>query len=73
MDLYLASLLWLRGSEPRIEMTGDRAVFTFDPTDSLYETIHYYDSNKPVPVADFVRKVKILKGQMLDIKFSTVK
>jgi hypothetical protein len=70
MDLYLAAFLALKNVEPKIEVIGDKAVFTFDTTDELYRVMSLYNFNQEVPAADFVTRIKALRGQMLTVKGS---
>lgn len=68
LDIYLAGFLALNGISPRLELNNGRVVFTFPATDQLYKLTMNFNSNAPVPVADFVTTVKTLRGQMLTMK-----
>lgn len=68
MDLYLAAFLSLNNIEPTIEVSGGKAVFRFNPSDELYRVMNLYNANHNVPAADFVTKIKALRGQMLSVR-----
>ena len=70
LDIYLASFLSLHDVHPKLENNNGKIVFTFDATDTVYRLMNRYNSNEPVPVADFVTAIKTLRGKMLTAKES---
>lgn len=68
LDLYLSSFLSLHGIIPELRITNGKVTFNFPITDDLYRLANSYNSNEPVPVADFVTAVKTLRGQMLTMR-----
>lgn len=70
LDIYLASFLSLHETDPTLETRNGKVVFIFDATDRLYHLMNLFNSNEPVPVADFVTTVKTLRGKMLTAKES---
>ncbi len=68
LDIYLASFIYLSGISPKLEVNNQKVVFSFPVSDDLYRTIIDYNSNKTVPVTDFVTVVKSLRGQMLTMR-----
>ncbi len=70
LDIYLSSFLSLHGVEPTLELKNGKVIFTFESTDQVYRLMNLFNSNKPVPVADFVTVVKTLRGKMLTAKES---
>lgn len=70
LDIHLASFLKLNGIPPTLQLNNGRVVFTFPATNQLYKLTMDFNSNVPVPVADFVTTVKTLRGQMLTLRGS---
>ena len=68
LDIYLSSYLALNGIQPKIEVQNGRVTFNFIVSDELYRLTTLYNSNEPVPVADFVTNVKALRGRMLSLR-----
>jgi hypothetical protein len=68
LDIYLSSFLALHGIPPKLQITNGRVTFNFIVSDDLYRLTQIYNSNEPVPVADFVTQVKTLRGQMLSLR-----
>jgi 5'-3' exonuclease len=68
LDVYLSAFLSLHGLTPSLERKGGRVTFNFPATDALYRIMSDYNSNEVTPVADFVTRVKTLRGQMLTMR-----
>jgi len=68
LDIYLSSFLALHGIQPKLEVQNGRVTFSFTVSDELYRLTQLFNSNEPVPVADFVTQVKSLRGQMLTMR-----
>lgn len=68
LDIYLSSFLALHGIQPKLEVQNGRVTFSFIVSDDLYRLTQRYNSNEPVPVADFVTQIKSLRGQMLSLR-----
>ena len=68
LDIYLASFLSLNHLEPQFQIRGGKVVFSFEVTSDLYRMMTDFNENSPVPVADFVTSVKVLRGKMLTMK-----
>lgn len=68
IDINLASFLSLCGIEPTLENRNGKIVFLFETSDNLYRLINDFNSNTLVPVADFVTRLKTLRGKMLSAK-----
>ncbi len=65
LDISTAAFLELNGIPAKFENQDGRIIFLFPISDRLYELAHAYNSNVPVPVADFVTCLKALRGRML--------
>jgi len=65
IDINLASYLSLQGIEPTLKNQNGKIVFLFEASDDLYRLISDFNSNTLVPVADFVTRLKILRGKMM--------
>ncbi len=70
MDVYLSAFLSLNGLTPALENNSGRITFNFPAEAPLYKLMSSFNSNGAVPVADFVTKVKTLRGQMLTLRGS---
>lgn len=70
LDIYLASFLFLNNLQPTLEARGGKVLFAFAATSDLYRTMNKFNENAPVPVADFVTVVKVLRGKMLTMRES---
>jgi hypothetical protein len=70
LDIYLSSFLSLHGIKPELETKNGKVVFSFEATDKLYRLMNLFNSNEPVPVADFVTTIKTLRKKMLTVKES---
>lgn len=68
LDLYLSAFLSQCGIPPELSITNNRVIFQFPISDELYKLITNYNSNVSVPVAEFVTRIKTLRGQMLTMK-----
>lgn len=68
LDLYLSSFLTLHGITPELKLNNGRVTFNFPVNDDLYRLANSYNSNEPIPVADFVTAIKTLRGQMLTMR-----
>jgi len=68
LDIYLSSYLALNKIQPKLEVQNGRVTFNFIVNDELYRLTALYNSNEPVPVADFVTQVKSLRGQMITMR-----
>lgn len=68
LDIYLSAFLALQGINPNLEVHNGRVTFNFVASDELYTKAVDYNSNTPVPVADFVTSIKALRGQMLTMR-----
>lgn len=68
LDIYLSAFLSLQGVTPFLEVHNGRVTFNFVASDELYTKAVDYNSNTPVPVADFVTSIKTLRGQMLTMR-----
>ncbi len=63
MDVYLWAFLSLNGLTPALENNSGRITFNFPAEATLYKLMSSFNSNEAVPVADFVTKVKTLRGK----------
>lgn len=68
LDIYLSAFLILHDVQPELKTTNGRVTFNFKASDDLYKWSLAYNSNEPVPVADYVTTVKTLRGQMLTMR-----
>lgn len=68
LDIYISAFLSIHDLEPGLEVRNGKVVFTFEATDTLYRLMNDFNSNDPVPVADFTTAVKTLRGKMLSAK-----
>ncbi|PIV41227.1 MAG: hypothetical protein COS27_10430 [Nitrospirae bacterium CG02_land_8_20_14_3_00_41_53] len=68
IDINLSSFLELNGLHASLELIKGKVVFVFPANDTLYKLLEAYNSNSPVPVGDFVTRLKILRGQMLTMR-----
>lgn len=68
LDIYLSAFLSLHGLRPELKNNNGRVTFDFLVNDELYRLANAYNSNEPVPVADFVTEIKTLRGQMLTMR-----
>ena len=68
LDISTAAFLELNGIPAKLENQNGRIIFLFPISDRLYELAHAYNSNVPVPVADFVTALKSLRGRMLSAR-----
>jgi len=65
MDINLTAFLSLHGIDPTLENRSGKIVFLFNASDDLYRLINDFNSNRMVPVGDFVTRLKTLRGKML--------
>lgn len=70
LDVSTAAFLELNGIPAKLENQNGLIIFLFPISDRLYELAHSYNSNVPVPVADFVTALKSLRGRMLTARGS---
>lgn len=68
LDLYLSAFLSLQGLQPLLQINSGRVTFNFPISDDLYRLANAFNSNEPIPVADFVTAIKTLRGQMLTMR-----
>jgi len=68
LDLYTAAFLTLNNLEVKLEWNNGKVVFTFPVANELYRLLEQYNSNKNIPVADFVTAIKALRGRMLSMR-----
>jgi len=68
LDISTAAFLELNGIQAKLENQSGRVIFLFPISDRLYELAHAYNSNTPVPVADYVTALKSLRGRMLTMR-----
>jgi len=68
LDLYLAAFFSLHNIPPSLEVKNGRVTFNFIVSDELYKKAVDFNSNDPVPVADYVTAIKTLRGQMLTMR-----
>lgn len=64
LDIYLSAFLELYGITADLENHNGRVVFVFLQSDELYRFSNAYNSNEPVPVADYVSALRTLKARM---------
>ena len=68
LDINSAAYLELNGIPAELENQNGRVIFAFPISDKLYELARAFNSNSPVPVADFVTALKSLRGRMLSAR-----
>lgn len=68
LDLNEVAFLKLHGIEPHFEKQGTRIIFVFEATDDFFDISALYKTNPPVPVLDFVRELKTMRGRMLSMR-----
>jgi hypothetical protein len=68
LDLNLVAYLTLYGLEPSLEKRSGKIIFIFDASDELYRLINEFNSNRLVPVNDYVTKQKILRGKLIQLR-----
>lgn len=68
LDIYLSAFLSLHDLKPELLVNNGRVTFNFPVSDDLYRIANAYNSNEPIPVADFVTAIKTLRGQMLTMR-----
>lgn len=68
LDIHLASWLSLHGIEPILENRNGKVVFLFEASDNLYRLINQFNSNEPIPIGDYVTRLKTLRGKMLSAR-----
>ncbi|OGH05912.1 MAG: hypothetical protein A2W22_06940 [Candidatus Levybacteria bacterium RBG_16_35_11] len=70
LDLYIASYLSFCGNHPTFKIQNSRVAFSFPATDDLYKLIRNYNANINIPICDFVTTIKMLRGQMINLRNS---
>lgn len=68
LDLNEVAFLKLHNIEPRLELQGTRVIFVFEATDAFFDISALYKQNPHVPVLDFVRELKTMRGRMLALR-----
>jgi hypothetical protein len=68
LDLYLSAYLSLNGCPPELEIRNGKVLFSFRQSGDVNRLIGQFNSNSPVPVADFTTAVKTLRGRMIEKK-----
>lgn len=68
LDLNLASYQHLHGNSPKLHLEGTRVIFLFSVDDTFCKLSADYNSNRLVPVLDFVNAQRQLKAMMLSLK-----
>ena len=67
-DIHLASWISSAWIEPLLENRNGKVLFLFEASDNLYRLINQFNSNEPVPIGDYVTKLKTLRGKMLSAR-----
>jgi hypothetical protein len=68
LDLYLSAFLESHGIKAELENLNGRVVFSFPANDELYKLANAFNSNVPVPIADYISTFKTLKARMFSAK-----
>ncbi len=68
MDIYLGAYIVMHGIEADFTQNGQKIILTFPITDELYKTMADFNSNKLVPVVDYITVLKTLKARMFAIR-----
>lgn len=68
MDIYTASWLYLHGNIPELDLRGTRVIFLFPSDENFYRLMDSYNNNSPVFVLDFIKALRTLRSQMLNIR-----
>ncbi len=64
LEIHLAAYLEYRGMPADLENVSGRVIFTFPQSDTLLRLTNAYNSNDPVPVADYVGSLRSLRARM---------
>lgn len=65
LDIYLAAYLAYRGIPVELDvLAGDRVIFTAIQCDELSRLVSAFSMNDPVPAADYVATLRMLKARM---------
>ncbi len=64
LDIHIAAYLEYRGIPIELENLNGRVIFTAPPSDELYRLTSAYNTNDPVPIADYVGALRALKARM---------
>lgn len=70
LDAYQAGFLTLRSFIPKLIEQGDKVVFAFDASDSLYQAITEYNAGAMVEASRFALAIKALKSQIYSLRRS---
>lgn len=68
LDLYLSAFLESNGIKAELENINGRVVFSFPASDDLYKLANAFNSNEPIPIADYIATFKTLKARMLSMR-----
>lgn len=69
-DIYLSAFLALHGHEPKIILSGTRAVFVFLPGPDTNELMRRFNENATVGVAEYANSLRRLRSKMLAMRDS---
>jgi hypothetical protein len=67
-DIYEVSWLHLNGVAIGGSKQSGRVVFEVPATEETYQLLHEYQTNPEVAILDFVRSLRRVRGQMLDLR-----
>jgi hypothetical protein len=71
LDIHIAAYLEYRGIPIELENLNGRVIFVAPPSDELYRLTSAYNTNDPVPIADYVGSLKALKARMFSARGRT--
>ncbi len=68
-DVWLSAFLYALGASPSLKKDGRDILFSFPQSSELDTLIRNYHSNTSMPIGDYVRAAKTLRGRMTSAKY----
>ncbi|MBA4416489.1 MAG: hypothetical protein C0392_01055 [Syntrophus sp. (in: bacteria)] len=69
-DIHDVAFLKLKGIEIGLVLQGTRVLFEAPDTEEVKKLLQAFNENPPVPILNFIRTLKRLRAQMLDLRDS---